>query len=113
MRTFELQTVPRVVAAMSSRLDCVSGPGWLAVGDAAMAFDPLSSQGLKEALASGIRAGAALNSHLAGDATALGEYDRKANDVLREYSRLRAHYYGRERRWPQSVFWQRRHAAAA
>ena len=46
LRAFDLQAVPRVVAANSSRLDCVSGRGWLAVGDAAMAFDPLSSQGL-------------------------------------------------------------------
>src|SRR5262249_26453424 len=45
---FDLQVVPRVVAAMSSRLDRPSGRGWLAVGDAAMAFDPLSSQGLRE-----------------------------------------------------------------
>jgi flavin-dependent dehydrogenase len=113
LRAFDRQAAPRVVAAMSSRLDRPSGRGWLAVGDAAMAFDPLSSQGLREALASGIRAGEALDYHLAGDVTALDEYDRKANDVFREYSRLRAVYYGREQRWPESIFWLRRHAAAA
>ena len=110
---FDLQAVPRVVAANSSRLDRVSGRGWLAVGDAAMAFDPLSSQGLMHALASGMRAGEALNGCLAGEAAAMGEYDRKANEVFREYSRLRGVYYGREQRWPQSVFWRRRHAVAA
>ena len=113
LRAFDLQAAPRVVAANSSRLDRVSGRGWLAVGDAAMAFDPLSSQGLMQALASGIRAGEALNRHLAGEAAAIGEYDSRANEVFREYSRLRAVYYGREQRWPQSVFWRRRHAAAA
>ena len=38
-----LQADLHVVAAGSSRLDRVCGPGWLAVGDAATAFDPLSS----------------------------------------------------------------------
>jgi flavin-dependent dehydrogenase len=110
---FDLQAVPRVVAANSSRLDCVSGRSWLAVGDAAMAFDPLSSQGLVRALASGIRAGEALNGHFAGDLGAMREYDIAGNDVFREYWRLRAVYYGREQRWPQSVFWKRRHSLAA
>jgi flavin-dependent dehydrogenase len=109
----DLQAVPHVVAANSSRLDGVSGRGWLAVGDAAMAFDPLSSQGLMQALASGMRAGEALNSRFAGDLAAMCEYDIEANDVFRKYLRLRAIYYGREQRWPQSDFWQRRHAVAA
>ena len=113
LRAFDLQAVPRVVAANSSRLDCVSGRSWLAVGDAAMAFDPLSSQGLMQALASGIRAGEALNGRLAGEVAAMDEYDIKANRAFREYSRLRAVYYGREQRWPQSDFWRRRHAIAA
>jgi flavin-dependent dehydrogenase len=113
LSSFDLQAVPRVVAANSSRLDCVSGRGWLAVGDAAMAFDPLSSKGLMHALASGIGAGETLNRGLAGEASAMSEYDVSANEVFREYSRLRAVYYGRERRWPQSLFWRRRHAAAA
>ncbi len=78
-----------------------------------MAFDPLSSQGLIQALASGIHAGEGLNGRLAGKVGAVDEYDIKANDSFREYSRLRAVYYGREQRWPQSVFWQRRHAVAA
>ena len=65
LRAFDLQAALRVVAANSSRLNYVSGRGWLAVGDAAMAFDPLSSQGLVQALASGIRAGEGLNGRLA------------------------------------------------
>ena len=104
LRAFE-QVAPRVLAANSSRLDHVSGRGWLAVGDAAMALDPLSSQGLKQALASGIRAGEALNRHLVGEAAAIGEYDVKASEVFREYARLHGVYYGRERRWPESDFW--------
>src|SRR2546430_17305273 len=39
-------SVPPVVSANSSRLNKVACKNWLAVGDAAMAFDPLSSQGV-------------------------------------------------------------------
>jgi flavin-dependent dehydrogenase len=110
---FELHAIPCAVAATSSRLDRVSGHGWLAVGDAAMSFDPLSSQGLMQALASGIRAGGALNAGLAGERAAIGEYGTRANEMFREYLRHRAVYYAREQRWPQSNFWRRRHAMAA
>jgi flavin-dependent dehydrogenase len=112
LHAFELQDVPRVVAAHSSRLDSVSGSNWLAVGDSAMAFDPLSSQGLTHALVSGTRAGETLDRRLAGEIAALEDYDLKSNKVFRSYSRLRGVYYGREQRWPRSVFWQRRHSAA-
>ena len=112
LQAFDLQAGPRVVAAHSSRLDRVSGDGWLAVGDAAMACDPLSSQGLTHALASGILAGEVLHGCLAGEAAAMGEYDRKANEAVRAYSQLHGVYYGREQRWPQSAFWRRRHTVA-
>ena len=102
----------RVAAANSARLDCVSGSNWLAVGDAALSFDPLSSQGLLQALASGLRAGEAIHRCLAGEAAALNEYANQTEKLADNYARLRAAYYGRERRWPQSVFWQRRHTAA-
>jgi flavin-dependent dehydrogenase len=103
----------RVVAAGGARLDYVRGDGWLAVGDAAMAFDPLSAQGLTWALAAGIHAGEALDSCLAGVSAATDAYSTEADDVFRAYARQHAFYYGIEQRWPQSVFWQRRHAPAA
>ena len=103
---------PRLVAANSSRLDRISGSGWVAVGDAAMAFDPLSSQGLKHALESGIRAGEAVNDLLAGAAETMRGYDARASTLFDDYLRLRARYYGREQRWPRSVFWRRRQAVA-
>ena len=112
LQACDLDGAPRVVAANSSRLDCVSGRDWLAVGDAAIAFDPLASQGLMHALASGIRAGEALNRRLPGETTPLDEYDTSASEVFRAYLRLYGVYYRREQRWPQSVFWRRRHAHA-
>jgi flavin-dependent dehydrogenase len=110
LRAFQLDASPSVVAAGTSRLDRASGDGWVAVGDAAMARDPLSAQGLVHALASGVRAGDALVRHLGGDHAAIAEYAAQADDRFREYSALRGVYYGREQRWPHSAFWRRRHA---
>jgi flavin-dependent dehydrogenase len=108
LRSFNVESGPRVVAANSSTLDRLTGSGWLAAGDAAMAFDPLSSQGISQALESGTLAGQALERHLGGDAAALPQYAAQTKSVFRRYARLYEGYYGREQRWPQSTFWQRR-----
>ena len=44
---------PAIFAANSQRLSQMGGLGWVAAGDAAMTFDPLSSQGILKALRSG------------------------------------------------------------
>ena len=46
---------PFVCAAHGCRLEPTTGDGWFAAGDASMAFDPLSSQGLLNALYTGSR----------------------------------------------------------
>src|SRR5260370_25731377 len=50
---------PTAIVAGSFRLSPACGQGWLAVGDAAIAFDPLSSQGIMTAIYSAQKAGAA------------------------------------------------------
>jgi flavin-dependent dehydrogenase len=112
LRSFTVESGPRVVVANTSTLDRITGCGWLAAGDAAMGFDPLSSQGISQALESGALAGHALDRHLAGDAQALPQYADQTKRVFRRYVQLYEGYYGREQRWPQSTFWQRRHAAS-
>ncbi len=106
----KLASALRVVAANSSQLDRVMGGGWLAAGDAALAFDPLSSQGLAHALTSGLRAGQTIDRCLAGEAAALDTYAAQTREVFREYARWHQVYYERERRWPESTFWRRRSA---
>lgn len=61
------QLVTRRLDCRSALLDRLCGPGWLAVGDAAAAFDPISSQGLFNALSAGFFAGNAAADCLAGD----------------------------------------------
>jgi len=65
----------------------------------------------KRVTAVGARAGQALDRCLAGDAHALGRYAADTQASFSEYSRLYENYYGREQRWPHSIFWRRRSAS--
>jgi flavin-dependent dehydrogenase len=90
-------------------MDPVTGNNWLVAGDAAIAFDPLSSQGIYRALESGLLAARTIENSLLGDQTALKEYARGIQRSFDKYLSMRAITYGRERRWTSSAFWQRRH----
>jgi flavin-dependent dehydrogenase len=99
---------PRITDAAGARLDRFAGPGWLAVGDSALSFDPLSSQGLLTALYTGLRAGQAADRLLDGDDGPLEAYARRLGAIHDAYRRHRAAYYAAERRWADRTFWLRR-----
>ena len=61
---YQISRTPLGADASSSRLRQLTGPNWLATGDAALAFDPLSSQGIASAMYSGIAAARAVHAHL-------------------------------------------------
>jgi flavin-dependent dehydrogenase len=103
-----LESGPFIFAANSSRLDHFAGKNWLAVGDAAMAFDPLSSQGVYNALMSGLLAAQAIECSRAGDPRELHRYAVTIENNFAKYLVVREKYYGRETRWPNSPFWKRR-----
>ncbi|MBY6265300.1 NAD(P)/FAD-dependent oxidoreductase [Azospirillum sp. 412522] len=95
-------------AAHSSALSPAAGDGWLAVGDAALGFDPLSSQGIFNALYTGLAAAEAADRHLSGDPGALPGYAAGLAPIRDAYrTHLRA-WYGLERRWRDRPFWSRR-----
>lgn len=85
----------------------------LSVGDAAMAFDPLSSAGVMKALTSGQAAARALLAAEAGDTLALSKYSEGLATEFLTYMETRLQYYRLERRWPNSPFWKRRHQPVA
>jgi flavin-dependent dehydrogenase len=95
-------------AAPSARLDLVAGEGWLAVGDAASVFDPISSQGIFKALADGIEAAGAITAALDGSTAPLGAYQSMVADRFDAYWRTRDEFYRMERRWPGAPFWRKR-----
>jgi flavin-dependent dehydrogenase len=105
-----LASGPLVVAANSSQIDRVAADNWLAVGDAAMAFDPLSGQGISKALDSGVKAADAIHAYFSGRKSS--SFDGYAGAIKKgfdNYLVMRSNYYQREMRWPESPFWQRRH----
>jgi len=99
---------PAVHAAHTHRLERTTGDGWLAVGDAATTFDPLSSQGILKSLRSGVLASYAVADYFKGSSLGLEKYEALASREFEDYLSARADFYGRERRWPDSPFWQRR-----
>jgi len=99
-------------SAGSRRLDPAVGQAWLAVGDCASRFDPLSSQGIVKALRSGIFASYAIGDLLTrNDEAGLRRYARYVLEEFARYVELRTKYYLQEQRWPASEFWRRRHTA--
>ncbi|MGH9418574.1 MAG: NAD(P)/FAD-dependent oxidoreductase, partial [Thermoanaerobaculia bacterium] len=99
---------PAVASSASHRLDRLTGDGWLAVGDAATALDPLSSQGISKALRAGVRAAKAIREWLDGSAASLESYAGAVAAEYDVYLAARNRYYAMERRWNDAPFWQRR-----
>lgn len=98
----------QVVTAQTESLDAPAGGGWVAVGDAAASFDPLSSLGLTNALETGRLAGLAIDAALAGQEQPIEAYGRYVRQRAQVSDILRSAYYGMETRWPRSPFWDRR-----
>lgn len=109
-----LRPPPRATVwpAASQRLACAAGAGWLAVGDAALARDPLSSSGIDFALASAELACATLVAAQSGDEAAIARYAMAIARDFDAYRALRAQFYALERRWPDAPFWARRMSGA-
>lgn len=98
----------QVFPSASHCLSRAGGNGWLAVGDALVARDPLSSTGIDYALASAERAFVALQALAGGLQRSLETYSRQVQDDFDAYLAQRRYYYAMECRWPDAVFWQRR-----
>lgn len=95
--------------ARSHCLDTVSGPRWVAVGDAASSWDPLSSAGILKALRTGkLGAFAALDA-IRGVEGGSAKYRRIISAEYARYRQDRREVYRMEQRWSLSPFWQRRH----
>ena len=101
----------RGACACSARQSQFAGDGWLAVGDAAQSYDPLSSEGITKALISGIDAGRRIvrvlseGAHLRQPIKDFAQ--TQASDWLRYASRYRKAYQS-QRRWSSHPFWSRR-----
>jgi flavin-dependent dehydrogenase len=107
---YRLELAPKLTSAHSSRLESYYGDSWLAVGDAAQSFDPLSGEGLFHALLTGHHAAINLLQSLSGAENALSEYSMLCQSLWNRFLHNRKIYYAGESRWSQEPFWQRRRA---
>lgn len=101
------------LSASSRRLDPIAGPGWLAAGDAAASYDPLSAQGIHQALHTGLAAADAIGTGLTGPGLVCADYAGRVAADFEEYLANHHLLYAAEQRFPDSPFWQRRAAVGA
>jgi flavin-dependent dehydrogenase len=99
-----------VRSARTQRLDVINGDAWLAVGDAAMSFDPLSSEGISKGVEWGRKAARAITATLKGDRLAARLYADETERAFATYLRQHKRYYAAEARWRGAPFWRRRHS---
>lgn len=85
---------------------------FVAIGDAALSFDPVSSMGVGFALTSACQAAVMILHELQSpDPQRIMTYQADIGRHFTQYQQLRQRIYQQEQRWPDSAFWQRRQSA--
>lgn len=95
------------VAANSTKLEKVAGQQWVALGDAALSFDPLSSQGMYNAMASAMQLQALLAMYGFTE-TLQKKHTEQTELIWHHYLKHKSIFYQAETRWKKSAFWERR-----
>ncbi|MGH1336895.1 MAG: NAD(P)/FAD-dependent oxidoreductase [Aureispira sp.] len=86
------------------------GKNWLAVGDAAFSYDPISSYGITSALATGHYGAHAIAGKLAKKEDSFLAYRYVLENGARSYLQKLSHQYNIEKRWSSSYYWENRFA---
>ena len=89
----------------------VVGERWIRIGDAAMAVDPLSGNGIFQALSSALVAPAVINTLLVDPqaaAMAKNFYQQRTQQLFYRFARIGRDFYQMESRWQDRDFWCRR-----
>lgn len=105
---YEPSEPPQLATAGTVWLETAAGSDWLAAGDAAISFDPLSAHGMTTALWTGIQAAQAAALTLDGDASALAGYAARLRAGVERFAHERRNIYSREMRFAHHPFWRRR-----
>lgn len=114
---FDAQALaPAQVHARSSTAilagECV-GPDWIRVGDAAMAVDPLSGNGIFQSLSSALQAPVVINTLLCRPeraALARQFHQQRVEQLFLRFARIGRDFYGQEQTRMGQPFWDRRQA---
>ncbi|WP_255069882.1 NAD(P)/FAD-dependent oxidoreductase [Lacihabitans sp. LS3-19] len=102
-----LENVKQIPAG-TTRLSIPFGENWLAVGDAAFSYDPISSYGITSALGSGYYAGNAISDYLLGNKDGFNAYRYILESAFATYMEKLVQHYDIEKRWPESLYWKNR-----
>lgn len=106
LRDAGFRTARHLHDCSSARLNSFQGDGWIACGDAALSFDPISGQGLHHAVASGFSAAHAILARLGRGEAEDGSYSVRLEQSWLVYLRRHCQAYCSERRWNDHSFWR-------
>ncbi|AGC78242.1 flavin-dependent dehydrogenase [Nonlabens dokdonensis] len=98
----------KIMPSGTSYLKKPYGKNWLAVGDAAFSYDPISSYGITSAIASGYYGAHAIASQLHNEKDAFLSYHYIITNGANSYVQKLTHQYAMEQRWPDSYYWKNR-----
>ncbi|MCK9801392.1 tryptophan 7-halogenase [Pseudomonas sp. MAFF 302030] len=86
----------------------VCGNHWIRIGDAAMAVDPLSGNGIFQSLSSALQAPSVINTLLLKPeraALAQSFHQRRVENLFLRFARIGRDFYLDEQRWQEQPFW--------
>lgn len=89
----------------------VCGDNWIRVGDAAMAVDPLSGNGIFQSLSSALQAPVVINTLLQRPerATLARQFhEQRVSQLFLRFARIGREFYADEQQWSDQPFWQAR-----
>lgn len=94
-------------------LDTCAGENWLAIGDAASCYDPITSRGIVKSLRDAQEAAHLVARYLNNQLDDFRGFDQTVRDNYSLYRLERLSHYRKEQRWPASPFWEHMHTAPA
>ncbi len=109
---FDTNALPTLTSATTRWLTPAAGiienAGWMAIGDAAVSFDPLSAHGMTTALWAAAQTPNIVDAYLSEYNERLQQYADVVEQGRKNYLIQRQVMYSRERRFQHHPFWQRR-----
>lgn len=98
---------PWVKNAYSHFTDSTKIKNFIAIGDAACSFDPISSMGIGFAMSSACNGALAIINQ-DEDANSINGYNESLKKIYDDYISTKSQYYKEEKRWPDAEFWRNR-----
>lgn len=102
---------PQARASTAVLNEVVTGEDWIRVGDAAIAVDPLSGNGVFQSLSSALQAPAVIRTMLRSPqrrALARDFHQRRIEQLFHRFARIGRDFYASETRWVDAPFWRAR-----